>query len=145
MPRSFLVKKVKSDEDRQPNQYRIRDAFEDSVVSLKAATPFTPALQPLSVRISNGNFLFTVKLLFTENEEKLLHVVSTKFDVYFTTFNCRGFFLELCRGLLRLCKYIEIIKIIFTIHILRSLIEERYDVKYLHFFMRISWILFWEN
>lgn len=138
MPRSFLVKKVKSDEDRQPNQYRIRDAFEDSVVSLKAATPFTPALQPLSVRISNGNFLFTVKLLFTENEEKLLHVVSTKFDVYFTTFNCRGFFLELCRGLLRLCKYIEIIKIIFTIHILRSLIEERYNVKYLHFFMRIS-------
>lgn len=92
MPRSFLVKKVKSDEDRQPNQYRIRDAFEDSVVSLKAATPFTPALQPLSVRISNGNFLFTVKLLFTENEEKLLRVVSTKFDVYFTTFNCRGFF-----------------------------------------------------
>lgn len=55
MPRSFLVKKVKSDEDRQPNQYRVRDVFEDSVVSLKAATPFTPAVQPLSVRISNGN------------------------------------------------------------------------------------------
>lgn len=102
MPRSFLVKKVKSDEDRQPNQYRIRDAFEDSVVSLKAATPFTPALQPLSVRISNGNFLFTVKLLFTENEEKLLHVVSTKFDVYFTTFNCRGFFRN-CVGVFFVC------------------------------------------
>lgn len=122
MPRSFLVKKVKSDEDRQPNQYRIRDAFEDSVVSLKAATPFTPALQPLSVRISNGNFLFTVKLFlscsFQKMKMKLLHVISA--NVWLLTVN----FLVtvLVFFFYANTMYIENIKIIFIIHISRSLI-----------------------
>lgn len=122
MPRSFLVKKVKSDEDRQPNQYRIRDAFEDSVVSLKAATPFTPALQPLSVRISNGNFLFTVKLFlscsFQKMKMKLLHVISA--NVWLLTVN----FLVtvLVFFFYANTMYIENIKIIFILHISRSLI-----------------------
>lgn len=122
MPRSFLVKKVKSDEDRQPNQYRIRDAFEDSVVSLKAATPFTPALQPLSVRISNGNFLFTVKLFlscsFQKMKMKLLHVISA--NVWLLTVN----FLVtvLVFFFYANTMYIENIKIIFIIHISKSLI-----------------------
>ncbi|XP_046361775.1 transcriptional repressor scratch 2-like [Haliotis cracherodii] len=56
MPRSFLVKKSKSDDDRPSyHSYRVRDIYnDDSVDSLKAATPYTPAIQPLAVRVNNG-------------------------------------------------------------------------------------------
>ncbi|KAK3086376.1 hypothetical protein FSP39_017538 [Pinctada imbricata] len=52
MPRSFLVKKCKSEEGRGSHHYR--DIYDNSVESVKAATPYTPSLQPLAVRLSNG-------------------------------------------------------------------------------------------
>jgi hypothetical protein len=89
MPRSFLVKKVKSDEDRHPNQYRIRDVFEESVASLKAATPFTPVLQPLSVRISNGNYVtFVLVFIFHAGEKHRKGEGENESSVYtLTTFS----------------------------------------------------------
>lgn len=55
MPRSFLVKKTKSDSERVCyNGYKIRDVYDDSDDSLKAIAPYTPSIQPLAVRLNNG-------------------------------------------------------------------------------------------
>lgn len=55
MPRSFLVKKVKCDDDRAAyHSYKIRDLYDDSVESVKAVAPYTPSIEPLAVTINNG-------------------------------------------------------------------------------------------
>ena len=58
MPRSFLVKKTKSDSERVfYNGYKIRDVYDDSDDSLKAIAPYTPSIQPLAVRLNNGKLM----------------------------------------------------------------------------------------
>ncbi|KAJ8302527.1 hypothetical protein KUTeg_018923 [Tegillarca granosa] len=59
MPRSFLVKKAKCDDDRPPHHhsYRVRGEYDDTAESVKAVTPYTPATpQQVAVTVSNGYF-----------------------------------------------------------------------------------------
>jgi hypothetical protein len=40
---------------------RLKAAYDDSLESIKAAVPFTPSLQPLTVRLNNGkSSIYTV-------------------------------------------------------------------------------------
>ncbi|XP_033755211.1 transcriptional repressor scratch 1-like [Pecten maximus] len=55
MPRSFLVKKVKCDDDKSMHgHYWSKEIYEDDVDSVRAVTPYTPSTHPLAVRVNNG-------------------------------------------------------------------------------------------
>lgn len=79
MPRSFLVKKAKCDDDRPPHHhsYRVRDEYDDTAESVKAITPYTPATpQQVAVTVSNGKCIHLVDKTFNLNEpvvSMLLH------------------------------------------------------------------------
>lgn len=56
MPRSFLVKKVKCDDDKPFHyHYRPKEIYDDDIDdSLRAIAPYTPSSHPLAVRVNNG-------------------------------------------------------------------------------------------
>ncbi|XP_071176162.1 transcriptional repressor scratch 2-like [Mytilus edulis] len=56
MPKSFLVKKKIDHHEKVSNYHyqRLRAVYDDSLESIKAVVPFTPNIQPLTVRLNNG-------------------------------------------------------------------------------------------
>jgi len=63
MPKSFLVKKKVDNHFKLSNHHyqRLKAAYDDSLESIKAVVPFTPSLQPLTVRLNNGkSSIYTV-------------------------------------------------------------------------------------
>lgn len=59
MPKSFLVKKKIDHHEKVSNYHyqRLRAVYDDSLESIKAVVPFTPNIQPLTVRLNNGKYI----------------------------------------------------------------------------------------